>query len=68
MKERYLAIRVVLDAKCHMITTESMALLSLSHCKIAGDRLHTQMLGLTPCGVWQKSVIFRTLGSAHNWP
>ena len=71
INERCLAIRVVRDAECHMITTEPMVLslsLSLSpSLRVCG--WSSPMLGCSVSGhgVWQRSVIFQNVGRCPQW-
>ena len=66
INERCLAIRVVCDAKCHMIIIEIIALLSLSCCMIVGDHLPWPDAWFQAMA-WQKLVIFRNIGRCPHW-
>ena len=71
INERCLTIRVVRDAEHHMITTESMVLLSLSlslaHCRIVGDHLPCSDAQSQATVFGRNQGFFRTLEGAHNW-
>ena len=67
INERNLAIRVVPDAECHMITTDPMVLSpSLSCCRIVGDRLPCSDARSQAVVVGRNQLFFRMLEGAHN--
>ena len=59
INERYLAIRVVRDAKCHMITISRWSPRSLWDC---GWLAPVPVCLVSGHGVWQKSVNFQNVG------